>query len=346
MAEIDHWHPVYSSSLLTDKPQLVQLAGKDLVLFRTGPGKVGALTDQCPHRRMRLSAGFVEDGKLRCRYHGWAYNCEGQGESPGTPKLHACAESFEAVDRLGAIWVKPRTSDAAFPHFNIDGYYHMCTLFHRARAPLEVTADNFCEIEHTPTTHALFGYTLEGMPNVRVRFETTDTTVRVVNHGPPKPINPFLRFLLGIESHYQFNDDWTTHFSPCYSVYDHWWSDPKTGKESKVRWRLYIFFVPEDDGTTQVITFGFTKSTWPGPCGGIRLAKWYLVKNLSHEIDLDVDILEKLADKSPQLEGMKLSRFDRALGLNRERIERVYRGNKNAPITHESATLTRANSTV
>jgi phenylpropionate dioxygenase-like ring-hydroxylating dioxygenase large terminal subunit len=294
---------------------------------------------------MRLSAGSVKHGKLRCRYHGWTYDCEGQGESPGTPKLHACAESFEAVDRLGAIWVKPRTSDAVFPKFDIDSYYHMCTLFHRARAPLEVTADNFCEIEHTPTTHALFGYTLEGMPNVRVRFETTDTTVRVINHGPPKPVNPFLRFLLGIKPNYQFNDDWTTHFSPCYSVYDHWWSDPETGKEGKVRWRLYIFFVPEDDNTTQVITFGFTKSTWPGPAGGIRLAKWYLVKSLSYEIDLDVNILENLADKSPQLEGMKLSRFDRALGLNRERIERVYRGKKDAPITHESATLVRANGT-
>ena len=248
MAEIDHWHPVYSSERLTDTPVPVRLAGRDLVLFRPAPGQVGALIDQCPHRRMRLSAGSVDGGKLRCKYHGWTYACDGQGQSPGTPKLHACAESFEAVDRLGAIWVKPRTAEATFPHFDIDGYYHMCTLFHRAHAPLEVTADNFCEIEHTPTTHALFGYTLEGMPDVRVRFETTDTTVRVINHGPPKKINPFLRYLLGITPEYQFNDDWTTHFSPCYSVYDHWWSDPKTGKESKVRWRL-TSSIPEDADT-------------------------------------------------------------------------------------------------
>jgi len=39
-----------------------------------------------------------------------------------------------------------------------------------------------------------------------------------------------------------------------------------------------------------------------------------------------VRILEGLADQRANLEGMKLSRFDKALGLNRERIERVYRG--------------------
>jgi phenylpropionate dioxygenase-like ring-hydroxylating dioxygenase large terminal subunit len=338
MAEIDHWHPVLSSEVLKDKPVPVRVAGHDLVLFRAGPNQVGALTDYCPHRRMRLSAGMVEGNKLRCRYHGWTYSCDGQGESPGTPKLHACAESFEAIDKLGAIWVKPRSSTATFPKFEVDGYYHMCTLFHKARAPLEVTADNFCEIEHTPTTHALFGYTLEGMPQVQVRFETTDTTVRVVNHGPPKKINWFLRYLLGITPEYQFNDDWTTHFSPCYSIYDHWWSHPQTGEESWVRFRLFIFFIPEDDANTSVITFAFTKSRWPGPAGGIRLAKWWLIKSLSYEIDLDVNILENLADKNPRLEGMKLSRFDRALGLNRERIERVYRGKSDTPLTHESGT--------
>ncbi len=220
MAEIDHWHPVYSSANLKDQPVPVRLANRQLVLFRPAPGEVAALIDQCPHRRMRLSAGSVDQGRLRCKYHGWTYTCDGNGESPGTPKLHACAESFDALDRHGAIWVKPREVEAAFPNFDIDGYYHFSTLFHRARAPLEVTADNFCEIEHTPTTHALFGYTLEGMPDVRVRFETTDTTVRVINHGPPKPLNRFIRFLLGITPEYQFNDDWTTHFSPCYSVYD------------------------------------------------------------------------------------------------------------------------------
>jgi hypothetical protein len=33
-------------------------------------------------------------------------------------------------------------------------------------------------------------------------------------------------------------------------------------------------------------------------------------------------------DKNPNIEGMILSRFDKVLGLNRERIQRIYRGQK------------------
>jgi len=202
----------------------------------------------------------------------------------------------------------------------------MCTLHHTAAAPLEVTLDNFCEIDHTPTTYAVFGYQLERMREVSVRFETTDTTVRVINHGPPKQFNPLLRRILGIKKHYLFYDDWTTYFSPVYSIYDHWWADPTTGEEGMVRWRLYIFFWPIDEHSTGVTTMAYAKSRYPGPAGGLRLFRWLMRKNLSHEIDLDVNILANLASHDPSIEGMKLSRFDKVLGLNRERIERVYRG--------------------
>jgi hypothetical protein len=59
--------------------------------------------------------------------------------------------------------------------------------------------------------------------------------------------------------------------------------------------------------------------------GGMRLFGWILRRQLDWEIQLDVRILEGLADKSTAIDGMKLSRFDRVLGFNRERIERIYR---------------------
>ncbi|GIW79594.1 MAG: hypothetical protein KatS3mg105_1401 [Gemmatales bacterium] len=95
-----------------------------------------------------------------------------------------------------------------------------------------------------------------------------------------------------------------------------------------VGWRLFIFCSPIDDNNTAVTTLAFTKSRYPGPAGGVRLFRWLLIPKLAHEIDLDVQILENLADKNPSIEGMKLSRFDRVLGLNRERIERIYRGKR------------------
>jgi phenylpropionate dioxygenase-like ring-hydroxylating dioxygenase large terminal subunit len=326
MASLDHWHPILLSRELKDKPVGVRLCGKDIVLFRGDRGQVGALVDRCPHRRMRLSMGKVVDGRLQCMYHGWTFTCQGAGESPGTPKLHATAVSFDAVERHQAIWVKASGSEPAFPAFDIDGHYNVCNLHHTVQAPLELVLDNFTEIEHTPTTHAFFGYPLERMHEVEVEFQTTDTSVRVINRGPAKKISLWLRLLLGINPRYEFRDDWTTFFSPVYSVYDHWFEDPATNQESMVRWRLYIFFTPIDEQHTAILTFAYTKSRYPGPAGCMRAFKWLMRRKLDQEIQLDVRILENLVDHNTSIEGMKLSRFDKVLGLNRERIARVYQG--------------------
>ena len=326
-AVLEHWHPVLPSSRLARNAVVgVRLAGRDLVLFRDSHNELGALADRCPHRRMKLSLGKMYHDRLQCSYHGWTFDCQGNGESPATPKLYACADHFEVAEKHEAIWVRKAGAATRFPSFDVDSYFNVCNLHHRAKAPLELTLDNFCEIEHTPTTHAFFGYPLERMREVQVEFLPTDTSVRVINRGPRKQISLFLRTLVGIGRDYEFMDDWTTYFSPVYSVYDHWWQCPKTGAESRVRWRLYIFFVPIDAGETAIFTFAFTKSRYPGPAGGVRLFKWLMRSHLDYEINLDVKVLEGLADKNPSIEGMKLSRFDRVLGLNRERIERIYRG--------------------
>jgi phenylpropionate dioxygenase-like ring-hydroxylating dioxygenase large terminal subunit len=329
MGVFDHWHPMLPARRLRRRPVSVRLHGVGLALFQTASGQIAALEDRCPHRRMRLSLGRVVGERLQCRYHGWTFDCRGEGQSPGTPRLHASARCFEAVEQLGVVWVKSADSRPAFPSFpdlRRDGYFHLCTLHHEVRAPLEVTLDNFCEIEHTPTTHAFFGYELGRMPEVQVRFEATEDRVRVVNQGPPRRMAWPYRVLLGVRPSYLFFDDWTTYFSPVYSVYDHWWADPATGRENLVRWKLYIFLTPRDEGATGLTTFVFTRSRYPGPAGSMRVVRWLLRRKIDREIRLDKAILEGLADQSADLEGMKLSRFDKVLALNRERIDRVYRG--------------------
>ena len=88
-----------------------------------------------------------------------------------------------------------------------------------------------------------------------------------------------------------------------------------------------MFFSPRDECDTVVWTFAYAKSRWPiYPGGGLRPFRWLVKRGLETELDLDFYLIENLADPNPSLEGMKLSRFDRALGLNRERIDSVYRG--------------------
>jgi phenylpropionate dioxygenase-like ring-hydroxylating dioxygenase large terminal subunit len=82
-----YWIVVGTAQELYDIPQAVKILGEDLVLFRDEFGKVGLLGEHCPHRGASLEYGDIEDGGLRCPYHGWLFNIEGQClEMPAEPK--------------------------------------------------------------------------------------------------------------------------------------------------------------------------------------------------------------------------------------------------------------------
>jgi len=67
-------------------PLPVRVLGEDLVLFRDDQGRSGLIGLHCSHRGADLSYGRIEDGGLRCIYHGWLYDVGGRClEQPGEP---------------------------------------------------------------------------------------------------------------------------------------------------------------------------------------------------------------------------------------------------------------------
>jgi phenylpropionate dioxygenase-like ring-hydroxylating dioxygenase large terminal subunit len=83
-----YWQPVALSEELPPggAPLPVRVLGEDLVLFRDERGQIGLLGLHCAHRGADLSYGRLEDGGLRCLYHGWLYDVEGRClEQPGEP---------------------------------------------------------------------------------------------------------------------------------------------------------------------------------------------------------------------------------------------------------------------
>ncbi len=81
-----YWHPIGFIEELKERPIRRRLLGEDLVLFRDEHGKMGLLALRCSHRGTSLEFGHIEDGGLRCCYHGWLYDVEGRIlEMPGEP---------------------------------------------------------------------------------------------------------------------------------------------------------------------------------------------------------------------------------------------------------------------
>ena len=88
-----YWQPVALSEELAenlDNPRPVKpvrLLGRDLVLFRDEAGRLGLFDRHCCHRGADLAFGRLENGGLRCPFHGWLYDVTGAClEQPAEPE--------------------------------------------------------------------------------------------------------------------------------------------------------------------------------------------------------------------------------------------------------------------
>lgn len=123
------WYPLVPVDFLDEEqPHQFELLGMKLVVWkdaaiagaefgpkvkgpRTG-GEWRVMVDECPHRKVPLSEGRIEnDGSLLCSYHAWRF--DGKGTLVNAPQLEQAA-----LDRLKS---SPKSSCRTFPTKIIDG---------------------------------------------------------------------------------------------------------------------------------------------------------------------------------------------------------------------------------
>lgn len=108
------WHPVCTGEELSAAANgvlSVKLLGQDLVVADLGSCRLACMVDRCLHRSTRLSVGCVEEGTIRCAYHGWRWDAGGRcveipsaPDTPIPPKARLAAFDVEA--HHGLIWVR------------------------------------------------------------------------------------------------------------------------------------------------------------------------------------------------------------------------------------------------
>jgi len=72
-----YWQPIATTRDVTDLPRPVRILGEDLILFRDGSGRYGLVYPRCMHRGTTLLYGKIEERGIRCCYHGWLFDVEG-----------------------------------------------------------------------------------------------------------------------------------------------------------------------------------------------------------------------------------------------------------------------------
>jgi 5,5'-dehydrodivanillate O-demethylase len=106
-----YWQPIAGLSELNDTPtKAVRLLCEDLVLYKDESGTLGLIDASCAHRRVNMLWGIPETNGLRCPYHGWLYNENGQClEMPAEPadssfKTRVQLKSYPVQALGGLVW--------------------------------------------------------------------------------------------------------------------------------------------------------------------------------------------------------------------------------------------------
>jgi nitrite reductase/ring-hydroxylating ferredoxin subunit len=105
-----YWHPVGLAADAGATPRQVRVLGEDLILFRDGAGQAGLLYPRCAHRGTTLYYGKVEERGIRCCYHGWLYDVQGNCleqpcEEGGGPRRDKVRQPWYPVEeRYGLVF--------------------------------------------------------------------------------------------------------------------------------------------------------------------------------------------------------------------------------------------------
>jgi phthalate 4,5-dioxygenase oxygenase subunit len=108
-----HWLPACLSEEVAEPdgtPVRARLLGVDLVVFRDSKGRLGVLDEKCPHRRASLAFGRNEESGLRCLYHGWKFDVEGncldQACEPdgGASRHRVKTRAYPVRESGGFVW--------------------------------------------------------------------------------------------------------------------------------------------------------------------------------------------------------------------------------------------------
>ena len=206
-----YWVPALLSEEIPEPdcpPVRVRILSEELVAFRDSRGKIGLLGEHCLHRGTSLFYGRNEECGLRCIYHGWKYDVDGNVlDTPAEPagsdfktKLKHTAYPTAEVAGIVFAYLGPKEKMPLFPHYEW------------ARLPKEQTyvtkgllecnylqgLEGECDSSHLSFLHREFTasgrrqlFALDSAPEYET--EETDFGVRLIATRKAGPDNQYVR---------------------------------------------------------------------------------------------------------------------------------------------------------
>lgn len=263
------WYVAAWSDEITEELQQVILLGDNICMYRDSSGRIVALEDACPHRKLPLSKGRRKGDDVECGYHGLTFNCAGQcvrapgkGDIPSNAKVHA----YPVEERYGLVWVwmgNPALADAS-EIFEIPEFEDPKWGMNRGKA-LEIdcnylfVTDNLLDPTHVAWVHqSSFGQAAtEDTPLRITRADNGITVWRWMMNVEPAP---FYKKIIEFDG----NCDRLQHYEvryPCHAIIRAVFTPAGTGGEDgplhdkTFVMNSYNFMTPETESRTRYYWF-------------------------------------------------------------------------------------------
>jgi renierapurpurin 18,18'-hydroxylase len=154
------WYAFVSPSELNlNRPTALRRMGMNWVVWRKSNGQWIAQKDQCPHRSARLSLGWVEGDCIRCPFHGFSFNDEGQ--CTYVPEIDRAApglkvETYHLIEKTDFLWIPWRNPQQKSPSWfdELDhSEFTYCQSRHRWANHFSRCVESQLDYVHLPFVH-------------------------------------------------------------------------------------------------------------------------------------------------------------------------------------------------
>ena len=204
------WYVAAWSDEVKDELHQVRLLDQNVCLYRTEDGKIAALEDACPHRKLPLTKGRKKGDHVECGYHGLTFDHTGACVwAPGgghIPEL-ACVHAYPVHEKYGLIWIWMGDPALASTDDIIDipNYDDPAWGINRGAAmELEcnylLMCDNLLDPTHVAWVHET-SFAQAATKDTPIRVTTTDTGIIVHRWMLDAEPAPFYKKIVAFDGH-------------------------------------------------------------------------------------------------------------------------------------------------
>ena len=155
------WYVICRKEEIEENKILLKYVFDQEIIIWKKKERIMAWENLCIHRGSRLSLGSINNGILKCAYHGWEYNQDAQCvKIPSQPDIKipkkACVKSYKVIEKMNMVWInlsKDTNDFVNIKEFNESNFNHVASGPYIMNASAPRAIENFLDVAHFPFVH-------------------------------------------------------------------------------------------------------------------------------------------------------------------------------------------------